>query len=83
MLAPFNLPKGKAILVSDELAAPADFLLYQAVNGQLKDADKPTSKSDPSGSLALVLSTSVDMGRWKTTSLKYVGNDLWMMCMTP
>lgn len=69
ILAPFNLPKGKNILVTDELAAPADFIIYESVTSLFKNADK--SSGSPA---ALVLSTSLDLNRWKSVSLKYVCN---------
>ncbi|KAH6901022.1 hypothetical protein BKA70DRAFT_1388700 [Coprinopsis sp. MPI-PUGE-AT-0042] len=66
ILAPFNLPKGGNILVTDELAAQADFVIYESVASLFKNTDK--SAGNPA---ALVLSTSLDLTRWKSVSLKH------------
>ncbi|KAH6903399.1 hypothetical protein BKA70DRAFT_1194401 [Coprinopsis sp. MPI-PUGE-AT-0042] len=66
ILSPFNLPKSKNILVTDELAAPADFVIYESVTTLFKNTDR--SAGNPA---ALILSTSLDLTRWKSVSLKH------------
>ncbi|TFK24353.1 hypothetical protein FA15DRAFT_687524 [Coprinopsis marcescibilis] len=61
--------KAKVLLVTDELAAPGDFVLYQAVFGLVKDIGSPGTAG--SGAKVLVLSSFVDLGRWKSIGIKY------------
>ncbi|KAJ3501406.1 hypothetical protein NMY22_g18939 [Coprinellus aureogranulatus] len=45
MLPPFDIPTGSFTLITDELNAPADFLVYQAVFGYLKELPRSSSSS--------------------------------------
>ncbi|KAJ3542778.1 hypothetical protein NMY22_g3387 [Coprinellus aureogranulatus] len=45
MLPPFDIPTGSFTLITDELNAPADFLVYQAVFGYLKELPRGSSSS--------------------------------------
>ncbi|RDX55242.1 hypothetical protein OH76DRAFT_1397642 [Lentinus brumalis] len=57
MFPPSALPlPGEVLLVTDELFAPADFLLHRFLSSHLKE-----SKHSP----ALLVSMSEDVGRWK------------------
>lgn len=79
MSSPFNLPPAVFTLVTDELSAPADFVLHQAVNNWLKErrAKPPVAKDD--GSVfteVLILSAFEDTSRWKaiaSKSVRFVG----------
>src|SRR5690606_38066179 len=50
---------------------PADFIVYEAVKELIKDGN--SGKESTLAPTALVLSTSVDINRWKSVMLKYVG----------
>ena len=64
MLAPFNLPEGILLLITDELAAPADFLLHRSLISHIKETNGPTK--------TIVLSVSEDLARWKAVASKLV-----------
>ncbi|KAF6758969.1 hypothetical protein DFP72DRAFT_887126 [Ephemerocybe angulata] len=77
MFSPFDIPSGAFTLITDELSAPADFLLHGAVNACIKEhATKARvpglrAKSESgAGPTVLVLSSSVDLARWKAISSK-------------
>ncbi|RPD58667.1 hypothetical protein L227DRAFT_577033 [Lentinus tigrinus ALCF2SS1-6] len=58
MFPPSALPlPGQVLLITDELLAPADFLLHRFLSDHLKE-----SKHSP----ALLVSVSEDVGRWKS-----------------
>ncbi|KIJ97988.1 hypothetical protein K443DRAFT_681125 [Laccaria amethystina LaAM-08-1] len=63
MLAPFNLPEGIVLLITDELAAPADFLLHRSLISHIKETNGPTK--------TIVLSVSEDLARWKAVASKF------------
>jgi len=64
MLAPFDLPQGILLLITDELAAPADFLLHRSLISHIKEINGPTK--------TIVLSVSEDLARWKAVASKLV-----------
>ncbi|EDR04794.1 uncharacterized protein LACBIDRAFT_330283 [Laccaria bicolor S238N-H82] len=57
MLSPFNLPEGILLLITDELAAPADFLLHRSLISHVKETNGPTK--------TIVLSVSEDLAWWR------------------
>ena len=63
MLPPFNLPEGIFLLITDELASPADFLLYRTFIAHAKTSNAPRS---------IVLSVSEDLARFKAITAKSV-----------
>ncbi|KAJ7496715.1 hypothetical protein FB451DRAFT_1208535 [Mycena latifolia] len=69
MFSPFDLPPGILLLVTDQLAAPADFILHRAVAEHLKSPSAPKS-SAPKRAQALVLSVSEPLVRWRAIAAK-------------
>ncbi|KAF8999646.1 hypothetical protein BDQ17DRAFT_1308433 [Cyathus striatus] len=61
MLPPFNLPEGIVLLITDELASPADFVLHRILASHIKEAK---------GSTNIIISVSGDIQRWKTIAAK-------------
>ncbi|KAF5320256.1 hypothetical protein D9611_011339 [Ephemerocybe angulata] len=77
MFSPFDIPSGAFTLITDELSAPADFLLHGAVNACLKEqatkARVPGLRAKPesgAGPMVLVLSSLVDLAKWKAVASK-------------
>ncbi|KAL1673731.1 hypothetical protein EV122DRAFT_222053, partial [Schizophyllum commune] len=56
---PFELPEEVCLILTDELASPADFYLYSTVSQRLK-----------SGRRVLVVSAADDLARWKAVAGK-------------
>ena len=81
MLPPFDIPAGTFTLVTDELAAPADFLLHQVVNGYIKEHPRPGRGAQPEGDSSnpkvIVLSVNEDSAKWKAVSSKHVSEALY------
>ena len=73
---PFDIPKRSFVVVTDELGAPADFLVYQVVNGWVKEKVKERAvgggEASKTGGRVLVLSSGADLARWKAVSAKSV-----------
>lgn len=63
MFQPSDLPDGIILLMTDELAAPADFLLHRMLATHLKERKHPR---------ALILSVSEGITRWKALASKSV-----------
>jgi hypothetical protein len=63
MFQPSDLPDGIILLITDELAAPADFLLHRTLATHLKERKHPR---------ALILSVSEGITRWKALASKSV-----------
>ena len=63
LFAPFDLPDGVILLITDQLAAPADFVLHRSLTTHLRERRKPSS---------LILSVSEGIGRWKALATKLV-----------
>jgi hypothetical protein len=64
MFPPPKLPSpGQFLLITDELAAPADFFLHKSLGAHLKDNKN---------SRCVLLSVSGGMTRWKTIAAKSV-----------
>ena len=64
MFPPSSLPlPGEVLLVTDELLAPADFLLHRLLAGHLKESGDSTS---------VLVSVSEDIERWKAIAAKSV-----------
>ncbi|KDR70034.1 hypothetical protein GALMADRAFT_128199 [Galerina marginata CBS 339.88] len=61
LFPPFNLPEGVILLITDGLAAPADFVLHRCLASHLKEKRKPK---------AIILSVSEGIGRWKALASK-------------
>ncbi|KAF8959840.1 hypothetical protein BDZ97DRAFT_1836152 [Flammula alnicola] len=61
LFQPFDLPEGIILLITDELAAPADFVLHRTLATHLKDRKQPKS---------LILSVSEGLSRWKALAAK-------------
>jgi hypothetical protein len=61
LFAPFDLPDGVILLITDRLAAPADFVLHRSLATHLRERRKPSS---------LILSVSEGIGRWKALAAK-------------
>ncbi|KAF8060707.1 hypothetical protein FPV67DRAFT_303245 [Lyophyllum atratum] len=61
MLSPFDLPEGILLLITDELASPADFLLHRVLISHIKETKH--SKS-------VILSVSEGIERWKAIAAK-------------
>jgi hypothetical protein len=59
------LRSSELLLITDGLAAPADYLLYQLVSQILKDQTTSAAR-------CIVLSTFQDLARWKAVSSKVV-----------
>ncbi|KAJ6590064.1 hypothetical protein DFH09DRAFT_1140789 [Mycena vulgaris] len=78
MFAPFDLPRGVLLLVTDQLASPADFVLHRAVVGHLKLNSARAARGDiesenekaASTRKVIVLSVSEDPARWKAIAAK-------------
>lgn len=65
MFPPNGLPlPGELLLITDELLAPADFLLHRYLNSHLKESQE---------SPVVLVSISEDIGRWKVIAGKLVG----------
>ncbi|KAJ7496707.1 hypothetical protein FB451DRAFT_1162838 [Mycena latifolia] len=64
MFSPFDLPPGILFLVTDQLAAPADFILHRALAEPLKSAAFKASGA-PKRAQALVLSVSEPLAQWR------------------
>ena len=64
----FSLPqipeKGDLLLITDELASPADFILHANLAACLKDSSK--------NARCIVLSVSEGLSRWKAIATKSV-----------
>ncbi len=69
LLPPLNLPEGIILLITDELSAPADFVLHRTLANHLK---RPLRRGDGSEARALILSVSEDYGKWKALASKSV-----------
>jgi hypothetical protein len=64
MFPPSELPcPGQLLLITDELASPADFLLHKFLSTHLKD---------PKDAKCVVISVSEDLARWKAIASKSV-----------
>ncbi|KAF9482929.1 hypothetical protein BDN70DRAFT_852386 [Pholiota conissans] len=61
MFRPSDLPDGIILLITDELAAPADFLLHRTLATLLKERQSPH---------ALILSVSEGITRWRALASK-------------
>jgi hypothetical protein len=75
---PFSVPSGALTLITDELSAPADFLIHQAAYSHLKAHQTKSrltgaSKTNAQGPQVLVVSASEDLARWKAIASKHVG----------
>lgn len=69
---PKLLSAGQFLLITDELAAPADFLLHQSLAAHLKNNKR-----------SVILNVSEDMARWKTIATKSASNAMgWMLFAT-
>ncbi|KAF7370707.1 hypothetical protein MSAN_00703900 [Mycena sanguinolenta] len=64
MFSPFDLPSGILLLVTDQLASPADFVLHRGLIDHLKVTNLQDSKK------AIVLSVSQDLTRWTAIAAK-------------
>jgi len=75
---PFNLPDDIILLVTDELSAPADFVLHRTLAAHLKRPAQRNGSSDHAGTRtrAIILSVSEDLGRWKAVASKSVGRQM-------
>jgi len=69
---PLNLPEAVILLITDELAAPADFVLHRTLTTHLK---KPIQRVEgqQNKTRAVILSVSEGLGRWKALASKLVG----------
>ena len=63
MFSPFGLPEGITLLITDALAAPANFLLHRTLAAYMKD------RKDVK---CIILSVSEDITRWKALAAKSV-----------
>ncbi|PFH45667.1 hypothetical protein AMATHDRAFT_158260 [Amanita thiersii Skay4041] len=63
MLPPFNLPNGIVLLITDELSAPADFLLHRSLQQHLKEVGN--GNKDIGSRHVTLLSVSESLARWK------------------
>ena len=68
MLSPFNLPQGILLLITDELSAPADFLLHRGLHQHLKE----NNNINRAKSKATILSVSEGLTRWKAVASRSV-----------
>ncbi|KAF9527864.1 hypothetical protein CPB83DRAFT_767582 [Crepidotus variabilis] len=72
LLPPFDLPEDIVLLIVDELAAPADFILHKALAEHLKSparrGDSPETKLSPNK--VVILSASESFQRWKALASK-------------
>ncbi|RXW23026.1 hypothetical protein EST38_g2850 [Candolleomyces aberdarensis] len=72
---PFSIPSGAFNLITDELSAPADFLVHQAVYGHLKAHQSksrvPKASEANARPQVLVFSASEDLARWKSIASKH------------
>ncbi|PPQ70457.1 hypothetical protein CVT26_013904 [Gymnopilus dilepis] len=67
---PFNLPHPILLLVTDHLAAPADFVLHRCVNAQLKELGRVRTNQGQGKGKVVILNVSEAVGRWKGVALK-------------
>ncbi|KAJ7496712.1 hypothetical protein FB451DRAFT_1208510 [Mycena latifolia] len=70
MFSPFDLPPGILLLLTDQLAAPADFILHRAVAEHLKSQSAPKSSTTPKRAQTIVLSVSEPLARWRAIAAK-------------
>lgn len=70
-LPPFNVPEGVVLLVTDELAAPADFVLHKTLADYLKKSPR-SDVSAEGGVKVVILSVSESLQRWKALASKSV-----------
>jgi len=68
MSFPFNLPQGIALLITDQLSAPADFLLHKYLYQHLKKENN----TDASPTKATILPVSEGLARWKAVASRSV-----------
>ncbi|KAJ3517047.1 hypothetical protein NLJ89_g747 [Agrocybe chaxingu] len=66
LFSPFDLPDDIILLLSDELAAPADFILHRTLAAHLK-AGLVSGRVKPK---SVILSVSEGLSRWKTLAMK-------------
>lgn len=71
---PFNLPDDIILLVTDELSAPADFVLHRTLAAHLKRPVQRNGSFDHARTQtrAVILSVSEDLGRWKALASRSV-----------
>ena len=69
MSFPFNLPQGIILLITDQLSAPADFLLHKFLYQHLKK----DNNTDVGLTKAVILSVSEGLARWKAVASRSVG----------
>ncbi|KAF9560628.1 hypothetical protein CPC08DRAFT_818108 [Agrocybe pediades] len=62
LFSPLNLPHGILLLITDGLAAPADFVLHRCLATHLKENNKK--------SRTVILSVSENISRWKALASK-------------
>jgi len=63
LFSPFDLPNGILLLITDGLAAPADFVLHRCLATHLKENKKSNT---------VILSVSEGISRWKALASKSV-----------
>jgi len=66
MSFPFNLPQGIVLLITDQLSAPADFLLHKFLYQHLKQENN----TDASLTKAVILSVSEGLARWTAVAAR-------------
>ncbi|CAA7266451.1 unnamed protein product [Cyclocybe aegerita] len=66
LFSPFDLPDDIILLLSDELVAPADFILHRTLAAHLK-AGLVSGRVKPK---SVILSVSEGLSRWKTLAMK-------------
>ena len=63
---------GELILITDELLAPADFMLHRIVAGHLKESKDAA---------CLLVSVSEDIGRWKAIAGRTVSRNAFVILL--
>ncbi|KAJ7087289.1 hypothetical protein B0H15DRAFT_781388 [Mycena belliarum] len=70
MFTPFDLPMGILLLVTDQLAASADFILHRALQEHLRPTKTAEQPARVHKRKAIILSVSEPLARWKVLAAK-------------
>ena len=79
MLFPSAPIAGQLVLITDQLAAPADFLLHQILAAYIKAAAYDGASTRPK---AVVVSVSEPLARWKAVAARSVSTRLLLQMMS-
>jgi hypothetical protein len=74
MLSPFDLPDGIVLLITDELASPADFILYQSVISRIKESTETKASKTTGKNIILSGSPAQGLSKWQAVAAKSVSS---------